>query len=404
MKFKKGAKVEVLTQKDVPSGSWHCAKIIGGDGRFYSVKYDGDVELWGKVVFDKVPRKSIRPSPPPVDVLHEWVSGDVIEVFHNFSWKMATVLEVLGCNYLSVRLLGSAIEHRVSKFDVRPRLCWQDGEWIVIGKASNQGDDLRFRIPSSRKDYNQSHKVDANVSNRTKDYYVGNRSINNAQEHELLPIRKRRKQSYSYRQSEAYTRPKKKTRLEKQFHVMQLPVKVDDDVASSQERLHERCLKPSFVNKVNGCSELIMERDKTDGTVQHSRLICIESDDDNSVSSSVASCSVDRNYSHKLRRVFTTGPFEDNDSQLSDAESFCNLRPKEKKILLPAKEELTEEIHRLELHAYRCTIAALHASGPLTWEHELLLTNLRQSLHISNDEHLKEIRNLVSATTCLPSR
>ena len=245
------------------------------------------------------------------------------------------------------------------------------------------------------------------MSNRTKDYYVGNRSINNAQEHELLPIRKRRKQSYCYRQSEAYTRPKKKTKLEKQFHVMQqseLPVKVDDDVASSKGKQHEKCLQPSFVKKVNGCSELIMERDKTDGTVRYSRLICLESDDDNSVSSSVASCSVDRNYSHKLRRVFTTGPFEGNDSQLSDAESYCNLRPKEGNFLLPAKEEFTEEVHRLELHAYRCTIAALHASGPLTWEHELLLTNLRQSLHISNDEHLKEIRNLVSATTSLPSR
>ncbi|KAI3687064.1 hypothetical protein L1987_80755 [Smallanthus sonchifolius] len=53
-------------------------------------------------------------------------------------------------------------------------------------------------------------------------------------------------------------------------------------------------------------------------------------------------------------------------------------------------------IHRLELHAYRFTLEALYAFGPLTWEKEALLTNLRINLHISNDEHLIELRNLIS--------
>nr|GEU56649.1 agenet-like domain-containing protein [Tanacetum cinerariifolium] len=45
-----------------------------------------------------------------------------------------------------------------------------------------------------------------------------------------------------------------------------------------------------------------------------------------------------------------------------------------------SKKEFAAEVHRLELQAYRCTIEALHASGPLTWEKETMVTNLRPKL------------------------
>ena len=53
-------------------------------------------------------------------------------------------------------------------------------------------------------------------------------------------------------------------------------------------------------------------------------------------------------------------------------------------------------IHELELRAYRSTVRALHAAGLLTWEQESLLTNLRLSLNISNEEHLLQLRHLLS--------
>ncbi|KAE8810558.1 Protein EMSY-LIKE 3 [Hordeum vulgare] len=55
------------------------------------------------------------------------------------------------------------------------------------------------------------------------------------------------------------------------------------------------------------------------------------------------------------------------------------------------------DVHELELEAYRSTVRALHASGPLTWEQESLLTNLRLSLNISNEEHLRQLRRLLSS-------
>lgn len=72
---------------------------------------------------------------------------------------------------------------------------------------------------------------------------------------------------------------------------------------------------------------------------------------------------------------------------------------------LPLGEDVAARIHRLESHAYRCTLEALYASGPLSWEQEALLTNLRITLHITNDEHLMELRNLISGPmleACMP--
>lgn len=409
MRFRKGTKVEVLTQKEVPSGSWRCAEIVGGNGHNYAVRYYGDMGGFEEASVERVPRKAIRPCPPSVDVSEDWVPGDVVEVFHNFSWKMATVLKVLGWNHLLVRLLGSAIELKASKHDVRARLCWQDSEWIVIGKASSKCEDLRLRLPSSRKDNAVLQKVDTIIRRQIRGDYVSTRDNERILESQgIPPCTLKRKQSHPHSEIEADPRRNQKIRVgekERIWHPInamqqpQLPEKVD--VACSQELLGEKFIRP-FANTINGCHEMISQRVKTNGAVGCSPSICLEPNGDDSVASSVGSCSVHRDNLHYLHYGYAAGPLEDNDSQCSDAESVCQLRPQEGNCLLPAKEGLTEEIHRLELHAYRCIIEALHASGPLSWDQELLLTNLRDSLHISNDEHLMEIRNLVSSSACIP--
>jgi len=257
--------------------------------------------------------------------------------------------------------------------------------------------------------------MDTTASRHIKDDFVSMGNTNGVAESQCFPCRgPKRKRSECHYQIEVYAGRSQKIRvgeersLQHQINVLrlrQLPEKVDD-VACSQEVLGEKCIHPSFLNKITGCSEMILEREKKDGdggAVGCSRSISLETGDDDSVSTSIGSCSVYRSHSRKLHHVFAAGPFKDNDGECSDAESFCQLRVEGGSFPLPAKAEFKEEIHRLELHAYRCTIEALHASGPLSWEQELLLTNLRDSLHISNDEHLREIRNLVSPSACIPS-
>ncbi|GKB18778.1 EMSY domain-containing protein [Tanacetum coccineum] len=88
----------------------------------------------------------------------------------------------------------------------------------------------------------------------------------------------------------------------------------------------------------------------------------------------------------------------------SDAESTCQSGYHEDNDQSFTEETLADEIHRQELNAYRSTLEALHASGPLTWEKETMVTDLRLSLHISNDEHLIMLKNLLSASSSCHDR
>ncbi|KAL0323916.1 UNVERIFIED_CONTAM: hypothetical protein Scaly_2358700 [Sesamum calycinum] len=87
---------------------------------------------------------------------------------------------------------------------------------------------------------------------------------------------------------------------------------------------------------------------------------------------------------------------QETDTLCSDAESCYGSGSERKSSSLPLKES-----RRLELRAYRRTLEALYASGPLSWEQEALLTNLRIMLHISNDEHLMELKHLISKTAIM---
>ena len=174
-----------------------------------------------------------------------------------------------------------------------------------------------------------------------------------------------------------------------------------DDVALPKEMTGKKFMHSSTYCQI-GFTEMDVERRKQIGAVGCSSVIELESNDEDSVTSSVGSCSIASQNYYKIHHH--AGFVEDIDSNCSDAESFCHRGYDAGNIFFPTNEELNAEVHRLELHAYRCTMEALYASGPLSWEQEELVTNLRLSLHISNDEHLMEVRNLVSADNSIPFR
>lgn len=414
MRFKKGSKVEVLSKRKVPSGSWISAEIICGNGHNYTVRYDGHQSNIDEAIVERVPGSAIRPCPPPVGGPEGWIPGDIVEVFDNFSWKMATVSKVLGKKYFLVRHLGSSLEFKVRKYDLRVRQSWQDDKWIVIGKSSGTFED---RKPSGPPTHNyiqnssfQVQEMDTRMKLSRKDNCFTVKNNADFPESRIASSRTLKRGSpFGYSQVEAYAGSAQKFRLtEKEGRLHRavaanaslLPEKVEA-VASPREMLGENYMHASFNSRPTGYSEMDVERAKTNGAVGGSHAVSLGHNDADSVTCSVGSCSITSNNPYKLLHHFSTGPSENDDC--SDAESFCRLGYEEGNCLLPTKEELAAEIHRLELHAYRCTIEALHASGPLSWEQETLVTNLRLSLHISNDEHLMELRNLVSADISIPS-
>ncbi|CAK9310430.1 unnamed protein product [Citrullus colocynthis] len=137
MRLRKGDQVEVLSKKEVSTGSWSCAEIISGNGRSYSVRFFSSEEA-----MEKVPRRVIRPCPPPLEGSNVWDAGDLAEVFHNSSWKQAKIMKIVGVNCYMVRILGSPLDVMVRKSNLRRRQAWHDGRWFLLGKAMEDSGSL----------------------------------------------------------------------------------------------------------------------------------------------------------------------------------------------------------------------------------------------------------------------
>ncbi|CAF2147426.1 unnamed protein product [Brassica napus] len=351
MRFKKGSRVEVFSNKEAPYGAWRCAEIISGNGHTYNVRYFSFHE---EAVMERVPRKVIRPCPPQVDV-ERWEAGELVEVLDSFSWKAATVRQELCGNYYVVRLLGTPAEFTFHKANVRVRQSWQDERWVAIGKISGSvksslltGSDVQRKLKpqvNSKRLQEPSVVVSARMLKRP--------SPNNWPEC-----------------AESCTGNTKKIR--------------------SLEA-------PSSKNRETGCCQMVRVRSK--GSSESVRAGSLVADDCNdSDASSVGSCSAasDDDESN-MPPCMLDGSGPQADSCSSEAESFCGLREEARRKHSVAGGDGVRRSCRSELYTYRSTLGDLFASGPLSWEQETSLTDLRLSLNISDDEHLMEVKNLISA-------
>jgi len=164
-----------------------------------------------------------------------------------------------------------------------------------------------------------------------------------------------------------------------------LPEKVD--ACASSRIIHDGIyMGASLNNRTTGFPESGLNWGNPNEDV-YFFLGSLEHSDSDSLSSSAGSCSPNsspyRSYDHPKSNA--THDMDTGD----EASSVSGRKPFE-----PTREGGTAEIHQLELNAYRSIIVALYASGPLSWEREALLTNLRLMLHITNDEYLFELRHL----------
>lgn len=134
MRLKKGTRVEVLNKEEGSIGAWCLAEIISGNGHNYYVKYYPN-SGGNEVKVERVPRKAIRPCPPPVQGDDFWVLGDIVEVYHNQLWKTAVITKVNGTNSYNVRLIGLGEELGSHCHQLRVRQVWEDDKWFVLAKV-----------------------------------------------------------------------------------------------------------------------------------------------------------------------------------------------------------------------------------------------------------------------------
>ncbi|XP_010535876.1 PREDICTED: uncharacterized protein LOC104811043 [Tarenaya hassleriana] len=391
MRFKKGSEVEVFSNREVPSGAWRIAEIISGNGHYYKVRYGS----YACIASDgeRVPRKSIRPLPPPGEVVKCWAPGDIVEVFENSSWKMAAVSKILARDCFLVRLLGSSLEFRATQFDIRVRQSWQNDGWITIGQGSkgvNEGQhDQSLSIKCKARLSTQSHVRNSRKKLNLKGDVITLESKGELDDFDVLSSKGLKRKPYSLVEPHGLRTAQKIRAVEKgcrpnrplaAAYPSTFLEKVDDNTLFPGKTIHEKYNIGSTENRTGSFAD-VAESLLAKGVEE-------EEEETESIASSVGSCSIGS---------YSFVPIEDiNENTSSDAESVCGSESHRRKTIRPGKHS-EGELHRLELDAYRCTIERLHASGPITWEQEVWITNLRAALNISNDEHLVQIRNLVSA-------
>ncbi|KAI3468313.1 hypothetical protein Pfo_024976 [Paulownia fortunei] len=428
MRLKKGDKVEVMNKKEAPV-SWLVAEILSGNGHTYRVQYDSYPGLAREQMVETVSRKFVRPCPPLVQGVENCIAGDIVEVFYEYTWKIAAILGVLEGkkeiknkkiplqaaavqNLYLVRLLGCSQELVVDKSNIRMRQTWHGDKWILIGKSSRGGEDVIASKPSTSICYQKMNFQIPQFNGRAEKQ--PQKDCTNIQDeaafwdsHIIFSRSLKRMSPYGSSIVEAHNGHAQKLRaIEKdgrKQRVVAAPVleKVDA-VSYPREILGEKNMHASFKIISTGYNQ--MERAKLNDVLACSGLRNSELNSSDSDACSVGSCSVTDQSPNNFCMPFIPQPCQETDTVCSDAESCFGSGSERKSSSLPPKEEVQVSIRRLELRAYRRTLEALYASGPLSWEQEALLTNLRIMLHISNDEHLMELKNLISAKTAINVR
>ncbi|KAK9071936.1 hypothetical protein SSX86_008367 [Deinandra increscens subsp. villosa] len=341
MKYKRGSIVEVSCYQ-----SWRCARIVSGKGGNYTVSYDVYPGFTNKDDVECVSVKSIRLCPPLLEVSESWVPGDVAEVFHNLSWKMAIVLKDFDWDQFLVRLVGSLHEFEVTKSELRVRQSYQNGEWIVIGKDQDQ------------------HERDGKWNLYMKDPCFDTQNNHHLMESRIVSSKTLKRTSHC-----CYSQDERNKKRAKKLGTAEKEGRLTRVLGTSPEKMDAVANRKKYINKT------------------------YESE------SSSGSCS---NNSYKQYEIYHGTRFvEDHES---DAESVCQIEYHEESQSQetdesPTNEAVADEVHKLELSTYHCTMVALHALGPLNWEKETMVTNLRMSLHISNDEHSIMLKNLISGSS-----
>ncbi|XP_074286415.1 uncharacterized protein LOC141611715 [Silene latifolia] len=374
MRFKIGSTVEVWTKKKVPTGAWRCAEIVSDNGLSYTVRFYRGRGI-PKEGVDEVKAEDIRPSAPLLDGCVAWGVGDVVEVLDDGYWKVSMIEEAMGEDNYQIHVIGSIDEFRVNKSSIRVRQEWKENKWMLMDKDCGYCEDMisRMRKKTLMKQQQCGHNWQL----------VPDSAF-------LSKMLKRRSPDSPFDVVDNVERVRRRKTVNKA---------IPDDSYSFTGKV-DITTHPRENNCKNHLHYLTKKTftitNKSHKNLDKAKSIARATELADSVSnlSSVGSCSVmdaisDRGLSHS-----STGCSQDDDSLSSDAESLKILGYEKEVSVSQSKREDTLKGHDFDLHSYRYILETLYASGPLTWDQEALLTDIRMKFDVSNDEHLTELRRL----------
>ncbi|PUZ68654.1 hypothetical protein GQ55_2G046100 [Panicum hallii var. hallii] len=325
---------------------------------------DGHPDLVAQVksTAKNMKEEDIKPHQPIQLRRSRWVLGDVTEVLDQRSWRLGKITEVLKNDYFAIRLVGFIQPREFHISCLRIPHAYHNKQLIVEDRDIQAYEE---------DDYNTRRKA-TNVCASTS-----SRTVKRKLEESRMPPNDLVRRTGKKQKVAAY----EVCQLTKNV----LPLKMSDRNDIDGDR---------FYRPLSGrCNDLTKNNNakrKPDCKVLPSSEIPLHIREANECS--VASCSVnyleyctnDEEQSVRIRSCFP-----------DDAMSACpSMSAQENNNVYGSG--LHMNVHELELQAYQSTVRAFHAAGPLTWEQESLLTNLRLSLNISNEEHLDQLKHLLS--------
>ncbi|XP_042043961.1 uncharacterized protein LOC121789587 isoform X2 [Salvia splendens] len=342
MRFKAGDTVEVMQSKELPA-SWRAAEILSCSGETYTIQYVCYPGMENKRLVEVVSRKLLRPCPSTLQGAKCFITGDMVEVFHQYTWKIAVVLNVLGgkkesrtnkihhkvstCKkkYL-VRLLGCSKELAIDRTKVRMRQTWHDVKWLQLRKIPQAGDDVIVSKPSKSKSKYQPGDDCGNFQDEAamrESAVISSRSL-------------KRMSPYISSIVEAHEGPVQKFRAAEKEDRKQRIIDKVHAVACPKEILGETYMHASHNIISNGYAQ--MEREKQNAMLGYSGFRDSELNCSDSDVCSVGSCSITNQSLKSYYNYFMHVHSQETDTH-SDAESFNGSGFERENFSLPPKEE-----------------------------------------------------------------
>ncbi|KAL0905660.1 hypothetical protein M5K25_024098 [Dendrobium thyrsiflorum] len=361
MIFKKEAEVEVLEKGKEPLGSWRPARILSGNGHTYEVKYDS-CPLETAALMNKVPRKALRPRPPPVEAKN-WTCADIAEVCDHGSWKLAEVLRTLDFNMVVTRLLGSSKEIISPYSLLRMPQIWKDNIWIPLEKEHVKYTNVDVSSQSKRR------KLSSQIPRLSVEEQQCE-GLDRCAEKYCVSVDQRHKKSLGRVENKSWEcgppvhphvltfRKKKQIKNEGRCYrlteknLTNQPFEKVDAVNSPQNFNGEKHMNATFYNETVGFGQVGMHSNNPIANAGPNRVVTLDLSHNESTASSVGSCSVINGLSRPL--YHKNSQKQELCGHIDDAESFCGS-PAEPSHF--REDEVAEAIHLLELDAYRSTLS-----------------------------------------------